>query len=84
VADATVSRLADTALGAGLEVALAAGLEVALAAGLEMMEVSGLGTGVADRADAATVGRGAALAAWAAVRGAEGRTADATPPEIRS
>jgi hypothetical protein len=83
VADATVSRLTDTALGAGLEVALAAGLEVALAAGLEMMEVSGLGTGVADRADAATVGRGADLAA-AAVRGAEGRTADATPPEIRS
>jgi len=44
-----------------------------------MTEVSGLGAGVADRADAATVGRGAA---WAAVLGAEGRPADAIPPEI--
>jgi hypothetical protein len=60
--------------------AMAAGLEIALGAGLEMMDVPGLAAGVADPADATAVTRGAASAA---VRGAEGRPADATPPTMR-
>ena len=54
---------------------------MALGPGLEVMDEPGLGTGVADPVDAAAVARGGASAA---VRGAEGRPADATPLEIRS
>jgi hypothetical protein len=58
---------------------LRAGLEILLAAGVGMMDVPG--AGLVDPANAAAVVRGAASAA---VRDAEGRPADATPPEIRS
>jgi hypothetical protein len=72
-ADAAVSKLPVTAPGAGLEVALAPVLEV--------LDRLGLGAGAADRADAAAVARGIAEPA---VPDADGRPADATPPEIRS
>ncbi len=45
------------------------------------LAVDGLGAGLADPASAAAVARGAA---WATGCDAEGRPADATPPEIRS
>jgi hypothetical protein len=73
MADAAVSKLTVTTLGAGLEIALGPGPEV--------LDGPGLGTGAADRADAATVARGTVEPA---VRDADGRSADATPPEIRS
>jgi len=52
-----------------------------LGAGLELTDGAELGTGVADRAAVVVVAPGAGPAA---VRDAEGRPANATPPEIRS
>jgi hypothetical protein len=72
VADATVSRRTATGLGAGLEVMEVLGLALGLG--------PVTGTGVADRGDAAAVGR---TAAWATARGAEGRPAEFTPLAIR-